>query len=230
MNRQTRDFNLKLNDVGGDGIIEGYASVFDVVDSYKDVIAPGAFKRTLAAWKASGRKLPVLWQHDEYNPIGVTLDAMEDETGLAVRAQLITEVQQARDAHALAKAGALGGMSIGFSIPNKASDGNAATVWDEERQVQIIREVRLWEYSLVTFPANEAATIDNVKAAANALEAATATFAAHYSDTIKLLREMRTLLETAQRPDRTSRDTDAALTDVLSEARQLLALTKGKQS
>jgi HK97 family phage prohead protease len=228
MNRQTRDFNLKLNDVGGDGIIEGYASVFDVVDSYKDVIAPGAFKRTLAAWKASGRKLPVLWQHDEYNPIGVTLDAMEDETGLAVRAQLITEVQQARDAHALAKAGALGGMSIGFSIPNKASDGNAATVWDEERQVQIIREVRLWEYSLVTFPANEAATIDNVKAAANALEAATATFAAHYSDTIKLLREMRTLLETAQRPDRTSRDTDAALTDVLSEARQLLALTKGK--
>jgi HK97 family phage prohead protease len=230
MNRQTRDFNLKLNDVGGDGIIEGYASVFDVVDSYKDVIAPGAFKRTLAAWKASGRKLPVLWQHDEYNPIGVTLDAMEDDTGLAVRAQLITEVQQARDAHALAKAGALGGMSIGFSIPNKASDGNAATVWDEERQVQIIREVRLWEYSLVTFPANEAATIDNVKAAANALEAATATFAAHYSDTIKLLREMRTLLETAQRPDRTSRDTDAALTDVLSEARQLLALTKGKQS
>lgn len=228
MNRQTRDFNLKLNDVRGDGMIEGYASVFDVVDSYKDVIAPGAFKRTLAAWKASGRKLPVLWQHDAYNPIGVTLDAAEDETGLAVRAQLITEVQQARDAHALAKAGALGGMSIGFSIPNKAADGNPATVWDEERQVQIIREVRLWEYSLVTFPANEAATIDSVKAAATALESATATFAAHYSDTIKLLREMRTLLETAQRSARPSRDTDAALTDVLTEARQLLALTKGK--
>jgi len=228
MNRQTRDFNLKLNDVRSDGLIEGYASVFDVVDSYKDVIAPGAFKRTLAAWKSSGRKLPVLWQHDAYNPIGVTLDAVEDETGLAIKAQLITEVQQARDATALAKAGALGGMSIGFSIPNKAADGNPATVWDEERQVQIIREVRLWEYSLVTFPANEAATIDSVKAAANALQSATATFAAHYSDTIKLLREMRTLLETAKRPDRPSRDTDAALTDVLTEARQLLALTKGK--
>jgi HK97 family phage prohead protease len=228
MNRQTRDFNLKLNDVRSDGLIEGYASVFDVVDSYKDVIAPGAFKRTLAAWKSSGRKLPVLWQHDAYNPIGVTLDAVEDETGLAIKAQLITEVQQARDATALAKAGALGGMSIGFSIPNKAADGNPATVWDEERQVQIIREVRLWEYSLVTFPANEAATIDSVKAAANALESATATFAAHYSDTIKLLREMRTLLETAKRPDRPSRDQDAALTDVLTEARQLLALTKGK--
>jgi uncharacterized protein len=141
--------------------------VFDVVDSYKDVIAPGAFKRTLAAWQASGRMLPVLWQHDEYNPIGVTMSAMEDDRGLAVKAQLITEVQQARDAYALAKAGALGGMSIGFSIPNKAADGNPAVVYDDERQVQIIREVRLWEYSLVTFPANEAATINQVKAAAN---------------------------------------------------------------
>jgi hypothetical protein len=121
-------------------------------------------------------------------------------------------------------------MSIGFSIPNKAADGNPAVVWDEERGVQVIREVRLWEYSLVTFPANEAATIDSVKAAATALESATEAFATHYKDTITLLREMRTLLETAKRPDRPSRDTDAALTDVLSEARQLLALTKGKHS
>jgi HK97 family phage prohead protease len=227
MNRQTRDFSLELRNVGGDGIIEGYASVFDVVDSYKDAIAPGAFKRTLAAWKASGRKLPVLWQHDAYNPIGVTLDASEDAHGLAVTAQLVTEVAQARDAHALAKAGALGGMSIGFSIPNKAADGMPAVTWDEERGVQIIREVRLWEYSLVTFPANEAATIDTVKAAADALESATATFAAHYSDTIKLLREMRTLIEANTRSARNVRNEDNALTDVLTEARKLLAQSKG---
>jgi uncharacterized protein len=119
MQRLTRDFNLELKMVGEEGTIEGYASVFDVVDSYKDVIAPGAFKRTLAAWQSSGRMLPVLWQHDEYNPIGVTMSAMEDEHGLAVKAQLITEVQQARDAYALAKAGALGGMSSGSASRTK---------------------------------------------------------------------------------------------------------------
>jgi uncharacterized protein len=229
MQRLTRDFNLELKMVGEEGTIEGYASVFDVVDSYKDVIAPGAFKRTLAAWQASGRMLPVLWQHDEYNPIGVTMSAMEDEHGLAVKAQLITEVQQARDAYALAKAGALGGMSIGFSIPNKAADGNPAVVYDDERQVQIIREVRLWEYSLVTFPANEAATINQVKAAANALENASEAFTLHYRETISLLREMRSLIEATQRSARNGGNEHVALSDVLTEARQLLTLSKGNR-
>jgi uncharacterized protein len=229
MQRLTRDFNLELKMVGEEGTIEGYASVFDVVDSYKDVIAPGAFKRTLAAWQSSGRMLPVLWQHDEYNPIGVTMSAMEDEHGLAVKAQLITEVQQARDAYALAKAGALGGMSIGFSIPNKAADGNPAVVYDDERQVQIIREVRLWEYSLVTFPANEAATINQVKAAATALENASEAFTLHYRETISLLREMRSLIEATQRSARNGGNEHVALSDVLTEARQLLTLSKGNR-
>jgi uncharacterized protein len=228
MQRLTRDFNLELKMVGEEGTIEGYASVFDVVDSYKDVIAPGAFKRTLAAWQSSGRMLPVLWQHDAYNPIGVTLAASEDEHGLAVKAQLITEVAQARDAYALAKAGALGGMSIGFSIPNKAADGNPAVVYDDERQVQIIREVRLWEYSLVTFPANEAATINQVKAAANALENASEAFTLHYRETISLLREMRSLIEATQRSARNGGNEHVALSDVLTEARRLLATSKGK--
>jgi len=158
------------------------------------------------------------------NPIGVTLEAAEDEKGLAVKAQLVTEVGQAREAFALAKAGALGGMSIGFSIPNKASDGQSAMVYDDERKVTIIREVKLFEYSLVTFPANEAATIDSVKAAAQALEEATEAFTLHYKDTVSLLREMRTLLEAGQRSARTTRNEDDALSAVLNEARQLLAV------
>jgi uncharacterized protein len=118
-------------------------------------------------------------------------------------------------------------MSIGFSIPNKAADGNPATVFDEENKVNIIREVKLWEYSLVTYPANEAATINSVKAATAALEEARDAFTTHYADTVTLLREMKALLEASQRSVRT-RNEDAALTDILTEARQLLATTKGK--
>ena len=223
-NRHKRNFPLHIRNIDDTGIVEGYASVFDVVDSYNDVIAPGAFNRTLKSWAASGRMIPVLWQHEMDNPIGVTLEAAEDEKGLAVKAQLVTEVGQAREAFALAKAGALGGMSIGFSIPNKASDGQSAMVYDDVRKVTIIREVKLFEYSLVTFPANEAATIDSVKAAAQALEEATEAFTLHYKDTVSLLREMRTLLEAGQRSARTTRNEDDALSAVLNEARQLLAV------
>jgi HK97 family phage prohead protease len=223
-NRQTRDFPLQIKSITDGGVIEGYASVFDVVDSYNDVIIPGAFKRTLKSWQASGRKIPVLWQHEMDNPIGVTMDAYEDDKGLAVKAQLVTDVGQAREAYALAKAGALGGMSIGFSIPNKASDGQPALAYDDEQEVNIIREVKLWEYSLVTFPANESATIDSVKAAKEALEQATEAFTLQYKDTVSLLREMKALLEASQRSVRNARNEDDALTGILTEARQLLAL------
>lgn len=161
--RLTRDFDLEIRKVGDTGVIEGYASVFNEVTSYGEIMAPGSFARTLAAWKAKGRSIPVLWQHDTWDPIGVTTEIAEDAKGLRITAQLVTEVQRAREAHALAKAGALGGLSIGFSIPALASDGQPAVIWDDDQRVEVLREVKLWEYSLVTFPANEGATIDEVR-------------------------------------------------------------------
>jgi HK97 family phage prohead protease len=89
-NRHKRNFPLHIRNINDNGIVEGYASVFDVVDSYNDVIAPGAFNRTLKSWAASGRRIPVLWQHEMDNPIGVTLEATEDDKVLAVKAQLVT--------------------------------------------------------------------------------------------------------------------------------------------
>lgn len=153
------------------GIIEGYASVFNVVDSYGEMIAPGAFARTISAWKAKGRPVPVLWQHDTRAPIGATTALEEDERGLRVKAQLLVdEVAQAKEAHALAKAQVLGGLSIGFSIPRKTAEGTPSISYDQERDIWVIHEVRLWEYSLVTFPANEFATIDAVKMAPAAIQ------------------------------------------------------------
>lgn len=162
--RVTRDFPFDVQDVSDEGVVEGYASVFDVVDSEGDIISPGAFARTIQAWNARGKRIPVLWQHDAWKPIGVTDRIEEDQKGLRVRAQLVQVVQQAQEAHALAKAGALGGLSIGFSVPNLASDGNPAMYWDEDRQARVFREVKLWEYSLVTFPAQDEARIMDVRA------------------------------------------------------------------
>jgi HK97 family phage prohead protease len=228
--RITRDFTFDVKSVTDTGLIEGYASVFNNVDSHGDIIAGGAFTRTLKAWEAKGRKVPVLWQHDAFDPVGVTESITEDQHGLRIVAQLVPEVQRAREAHALAKAGALGGLSIGFSVPALASDGEPATTYDEERRARVFREVRLWEYSLVTFPANEDATITSVKADLAAL-VTDLRAALDDRETLKLLREIKQALQHATPPTVGALDVDPALTGLLTETRSVLArFTKGTPS
>lgn len=62
------------------GEFEAIVSVFGNVDSYGDVMVPGAFVDTLAAWEKSGNPIPVIWSHDWNDPdshIGYVLDAQE---------------------------------------------------------------------------------------------------------------------------------------------------------
>lgn len=81
----------------GEGQFEALVSVFDVKDSYGDVVRPGAFVESLAKWKASGNPIPVIWSHryaDAINHIGYVLDVDErtvgDKSGLWVKGQLDT--------------------------------------------------------------------------------------------------------------------------------------------
>jgi len=227
--RITKDFTFDVKSVTDEGVIEGYASVFDVLDDQGDIVLPGAFTRTINAWAAKGRPIPVLWQHDAFAPIGATASITEDSHGLRVRSQLVMGVQRAREAHELAKAGVLGGLSIGFSVPKLASDGQPAVVWDDERDARLFREVRLWEYSLVTFPANEAATITAVKQAPE--WAVDLTAAARelrevldHRETLRLLREVRMILShaSAEPPGGRAHDREDALADLLRQTTQAL--------
>ena len=152
---EIKSFQFKMEDINEDGTFSGYASTWDQ-DGMGDTILPGAFKRTLNSWMAKNRPIPVLWQHKADEPIGATINAMEDERGLRVQGKLLLGLQRAREAYEAAKAGILGGLSIGFSIPR---DG-ATRMEDGTRE---IRELKLFEYSFVTFPANEAAVFTNVK-------------------------------------------------------------------
>lgn len=149
----TRAFQLKAVDDEA-GTFEGYGSVFDVVDSDKDRVKRGAFARTLAERGAAGVKL--LWQHDRTQPIGVYESITEDEHGLHVRGRLlVNEVQKAREAFALMKAGALDGLSIGYRTRTFRKD--------EKAGITDLLDLDLQEISPVTFPANGAARITGVK-------------------------------------------------------------------
>lgn len=151
-----RDFDLSVKAVSDDGLFSGYGSVFGTVDSYREVVAPGAFSESLAEIKAKGRPVPVLWQHRSGEPIGVYTSLVEDAHGLKVEGQLIIDgVARAKEAHALMKAGAVSGLSIGYYVREDS--------WDEKERVRTLKKVELVEISLVTFPANDDARIDAIK-------------------------------------------------------------------
>lgn len=154
--REVRAFVLDLKAANDDGTVEGYGSVFGVRDSYDDVIAAGAFQASLAAHKKAGTMPAMLWQHDSDKPIGVWTEMVEDSNGLRIKGQLALETMRGKEAHALLKMGALNGLSIGF-VSKQWS-------YDRETDVRTLTEIDLWEVSLVTFPANGAARVTNVKA------------------------------------------------------------------
>ncbi|MGZ8373208.1 MAG: HK97 family phage prohead protease, partial [Rhodoplanes sp.] len=71
---------IRAATIDGDGTVEGYASLFQEVDSTRDMVMPGAFAQTL---RTRGlRRIPMLFQHDPAEPIGVWLDLFEDARGL----------------------------------------------------------------------------------------------------------------------------------------------------
>jgi HK97 family phage prohead protease len=158
MNLRHRTYPFHLKAVSDSGEFEGYASVFDNIDYYGDVIRRGAFERTLAEWKKKDALPPVLWQHMSTMPLGPHLEMREDDKGLFVRGKLLMDViEKAREAYHLLKNKVVRGMSIGFDI----FDGGQA--YDGKTNVWNLTSLDLWENSIVTFPANDQATVTQVK-------------------------------------------------------------------
>lgn len=143
---------MEIKAISEEGRFAGYASVFDVVDNQRDVVRAGAFRETLR-----DRTSPVqlLWQHAWEHPIGVIEQLFEDGRGLFVQGRLLMEVEKAREAHALLKAGAIRGLSIGYQARQAQRD--------PETGVRALLSVELWEISLVTLPANAQANVTVVK-------------------------------------------------------------------
>lgn len=125
-----------------DGIITGYASLFDVPDMGGDVVARGAFADSLA--RRPAHDVRMLFQHDPKEPVGVWTTIAEDGLGLRVEGRLTLDNSRARDLDALIRAGAIDGLSIGFKTI--AGTRNART------GLRRLTRIDLWEISIVTFP------------------------------------------------------------------------------
>jgi len=150
MDFERKDAAVDLQAAVKTGVIEGYASLFNVVDSGGDIVAPGAYRASLERLAAEDRKIKMLWQHDPNAPIGIWDDVREDDKGLYVKGRVIQDVTKGREALKLIEAGAVDGLSIGYRTINAYKDNNGR---------RILQKVELWEVSIVTFPMLPSATI-----------------------------------------------------------------------
>lgn len=160
------------------GTFEGYASVFGVVDSYRERVMPGAFIQSLVDHKQRGTKVKMFFYHDPRMVIGRWVDMAEDKKGLYVKGQLNLNVNAGREAHELLKTGDMDGISIGYREVEAENDGATG--------VRNLIKLDLVEASLVSLPANVRAVVDDVKSAQVVL-------AARFADFCKALAEGKPL-------------------------------------
>nr|DAD89921.1 MAG TPA: prohead serine protease [Siphoviridae sp. ctxfQ4] len=145
-----------------EGIFSGYGAVFDNVDSGGDIIEPEAFTKTLAeGWE----RVKILALHNDcWLPIGRPIELREDTNGLFLSAK-ISDTSMGRDIKVLLKDGVLNELSIGYDPIVFDYDGDG---------IRHLREVKLWEVSVVTWAMNPEAVITGYKSMQETAERAQA--------------------------------------------------------
>lgn len=169
----TKSATIKLKAGPDDGLDEGqfvaYASVFGNIDSYGDVVMPGAFAKTLAEWTKSGNLIPVLFGHNMSDPdfnLGGVLSADEDNVGLKVTAQLDLDNPKALQTYRMLKGRRINQMSFAYDeIDSGPAVHDGEHVWE-------LRELKLYEVSVVTLGANQETEILAVKSLPSVAERA----------------------------------------------------------
>ena len=135
------------------GIVKGYGSFFDNMDSDQDIIRKGAYTKTI---KENGERVKYLYQHDMMQPIGKMVELYEDSKGLVFVAE-IPKTRLGSDVIELMKAGVITENSVGILPVQK----------EMKQGYREIREVKLFEISAVTLAANDQAKILDVKGERN---------------------------------------------------------------
>jgi len=135
--------NLNLVNFDENGYFQGYASVFNIVDYAGDMILPNSFVGN----KIDGVKL--LWQHNHHHPIGIIDKAYENEKGLYVEGRIFLNLNLGREAYILIQNKVTDHLSIGYEVLDFYYHGD----------IRCITKIKLWEVSVVTFPANEFAEV-----------------------------------------------------------------------
>ena len=165
MEHKHRDFYIK--EVGeaedsGEHYIIAYAATFHrEPDSYNEIIRKGAFEGSLARWAETGAPIPMLFGHRMDDPllnIGAITEAGEDDTGLLVKGVFDMDNERGAYSYKLAKEGRIRKLSFAYDV----LDAGFVEL-EDGREVKELRELEIFEVSLVPVPANQHAEILEVK-------------------------------------------------------------------
>lgn len=157
-----KSFEIKDISEAEGGEIKAYAATFDRIrDSYGDIIAPGAFAKTLRDWQESGHPIPLLFGHRTDDPrmnLGAVVEASEDERGLLIKAQFDETSDIAQYTRKLVQEGRLTKLSFSYDVVD-----SAPVVLEDGKKANELREIKLYEISLVPIPANQLTEVLEVK-------------------------------------------------------------------
>ncbi len=150
--KQTLTIPLQIKALS-DREFDGHGSIFGNEDLGGDIVLPGAFKRSLAKHRKSGSWPQMFWMHDASRVPGKWLSMKEDKTGLKVKGTL-AETPLGDETHTLLEMDAVRGLSIGFRTID----------WDFDNDGRrLLKELELWEVSVVSLPMNPLAQVAHVK-------------------------------------------------------------------
>ena len=152
--------NYEVKDIDK-GVLTAYVSIFNNIDSDGDKIMPGAFAKTIKERGAEGSKrIKHLWQHDAFNVIGVPVEMKEDETGLLVRSKFGTD-QNSQEKLQQHLDGLITEFSIGYNVIKEERVDE--TINGDDIKFNKLLELKLWEYSSVTWGANSLTHVVDAK-------------------------------------------------------------------
>lgn len=156
----------KAADDGDENTLVGYASTFGNVDLGGDVVVKGAFTKSVETIKA-GNGIPLLADHvaSTASVLGTIYDAEQDGKGLKITAR-ISKAPSAQDTAVKLREGHLSKLSIGYESMDDAYEDR------DGMRVRLLKDIKLWETSVVVFPMNPKATISRVKTFAEGIPAA----------------------------------------------------------
>lgn len=149
--KQFKSFEVKELSFNGESrTISGYAAVFNNKDKAGDILIKGCFAKSIqdrGPESQANDKIIMLWQHDQHEPIGKITKLIEDEKGLYFEAY-IDDVERGNQAIKQLESGTLNQFSIGYSYVWERCE------YDNERDAFIVKEVVLYEISVVSIGCN----------------------------------------------------------------------------
>jgi len=153
MGKRYKSIQLDTKEVSFDSdsrTISGYAAVFGNIDKASDLLVKGCFAKSIqerGPESNANDKIAFLWQHDMNEPIARITVLKEDDHGLYFEA-IVDQIDLGDRALKQLESGTLNQFSFGYRYVWEKCE------WDTDRDCFIVKEVILYELSVVTIGCN----------------------------------------------------------------------------